>query len=243
MKKIQSLQGNPPQSHPRINGKEEKIQKAWGSARCWEPGAAARRARGAGARPGVPVGGPACLGGVRPPAPEACPPSGPARRSHCRMISSNACLCSRSRRLSSSEMWRFQRGKTAARRPDDMSRAAPARQRRRSERRLVAAARTMREPACAARPAAPAISSTQRPPPKPSGTDFRLLTEIALNRAGKPAFSSDVSRHAHAGVRRRLEALADDIIPIPEVSVAEMWPLGGVRDTLEVWSRGWGRKR
>ena len=80
------------------------------------------------------------------------------------------------RRVSSSEMWRFQRGKTAARRPDDMSRAAPAPQRRWSERRLAAAARTMREPAGAGRPAAPAISSTQRPPPKPSRTDFRLLT-------------------------------------------------------------------
>lgn len=101
----------------------------------------------------------------------------------------------------------------------------------------------MREPAGAGRPAAPAISSTQRPPPKPSRTDFRLLTEMALNRAGKPAFSSDVSRHAHAGVRRRLEALADDIISIPEVPVAEMWPLGGVRAALEAWSAGWGRKQ
>lgn len=54
------------------------------------------------------------------------PPRALACCSHCRMISSNACLCSRSRRLSSSAMWRFQRGKSAARRPDDMSNAAPA---------------------------------------------------------------------------------------------------------------------
>ncbi|CAI9152520.1 unnamed protein product [Rangifer tarandus platyrhynchus] len=101
----------------------------------------------------------------------------------------------------------------------------------------------MREPVGAGRPVAPAISSTQKPPPKPSRTDFRLLTEMALNRAGKPAFSSDVSRHAHAGVRRRLAALGDDIVPTPEVPVAEMWPLGGVRATLEAWSGGWGRKR
>lgn len=54
------------------------------------------------------------------------PPRALACCSHCRMISSNACLCSRSRRLSSSAMWRFQRGKSAARRPDDMPNAAPA---------------------------------------------------------------------------------------------------------------------
>lgn len=41
------------------------------------------------------------------------------------MISSKACLCSRSRRRSSSAMWRFQAGKAAARSPADMaSRAA-----------------------------------------------------------------------------------------------------------------------
>lgn len=76
------------------------------------------------------------------------------------MISSNACRCSRSRRLSSSEMWRFQRGKSAARRPDDMVHAARAPQSRRSERGLAAAARSMRRPADAGRRAAP-----RSPPP------------------------------------------------------------------------------
>lgn len=106
----------------------------------------------------VPRRRPACLcRPVGPPASGACPP---ARRSHCRMISSNACLCSRSRRLSSSEMWRFQRGKSAARRPDDMVHAARAPQRCRSERGLAAAARSMRRPAGAGRRAAP-----RSPPP------------------------------------------------------------------------------
>lgn len=116
--------------------------------------------RGASARPRGGAGDSAS--GSRPRALEAPARARARRRSHCRMISSNACLCSRSRRLSSSEMWRFQRGKSAARRPDAMSCAAPALQRRRSAQGLVAAARSMRRPACAGRPAAPEFTSRTR---------------------------------------------------------------------------------
>ena len=98
----------------------------------------------------------------------------------------------------------------------------------------------MRQPAGAGRPAAPGFRSTNRPPLMPSRTDFRLLTEMALDRARKPASSSDVLRHTHACVRRRLRALADDSIPGPEVPAAEMRPLGGARPTLEAWPCGVG---
>lgn len=175
------------------------------------------RRRGASEAPGVPGGaGGSALGSRWRPralAGPVCPPAParPARRSHCRMISSNACLCSRSRRLSSSEMWRFQRGKSAARRPDDMLRAARAPQHRGSERGLEAAARSMRRPAGAGWPAAPQLTSTNRPPPPPSGTVFRLLPEMASGRAGRPA-SPPTSYFARthvacAGVERSLMTL------------------------------------
>lgn len=104
----------------------------------------------------------------------------------------------------------------------------------------------MRQPAGAGGPAAPGFRSTNRPPPMQSRTDFRLLTEMASDRARKPASSSDVLRHTHAHVRRRLRALPDDSIPRPEVPAAQMRPLGGVRATLEARPCGVGggeRKR
>lgn len=178
------------------------------------------------------------VGGVRgsgyqPPVLAGAPRApGTARRLHCRMISSNACLCSRSRRLSSSEMWRFQRGKSAARRPDDILRAARAPQYRRSERGLAAAARNMRRPAGAGRPAAPQLTSTHRPPPTPSGTVFRLLPEMVLTRAGRPAFSPDDLLHTHTRDLRRRRAPVNDALPRPEALRAERRPLGGVGASL-----------
>lgn len=163
----------------------------------------------------------------------------PARLLHCRMISSNACLCSRSRRLSSSEMWRFQRGKSAARRPDDILHAGRAPQHRQSERGLAAATRSMRRPAGAGRPAAPQLTSTHRPPPTPSGTVFRLLTEMVLARAGSPAPSPDVLPHTHARCLRRRRALVNDVLPSPEALRAERRPLGGVGALLVARSCGW----
>lgn len=177
-----------------------------------------------GARRSLPAGAARAL------AEPVCPPAPgrPARRSHCRMISSNACLCSRSRRLSSSEMWRFQRGKSAARRPDDMLRAARAPQHRRSEQGLEAAARSMRRPASAGWPAAPQLTSTNRPPPPPAGTVFRLPPEMALGRAGRPASPPDVLLRTHARGLRRRRALVNDALPRPEAVLAERRPLGGV---------------
>lgn len=164
--------------------------------------------------------------------PSAHPLPGTARRLHCRMISSNACLCSRSRRLSSSEMWRFQRGKSAARRPDDILRAVRAPHYRRYERGLAAADRNMRRPGGAGRPAAPQLTSTHRPPPTPSGTVFRLLPEMVLTRAGRPASSPDVLRHTHTRDLRRRRALVNDALPRPEALRAERRPLGGVGTSL-----------
>lgn len=139
-----------------------------------------------GTRPQVPADAPHASAGPARPA-----PSPHRRRSHCRMISSNACLCSRSRRLSCSEMWRFQRGKSAARRPDDMSLAAPAPQRHQCERGLTAAACSMRQPAEAGMPAIPELTSTHWPYPRPSGTVFRLMPEMIFERAGRPSPSPE----------------------------------------------------
>lgn len=65
----------------------------------------------------------------------------------------------------------------------------PAPQRRGSERGLAAAARSMRRPAGAGRRAGAPLTYSSRPPPPPPGTVFRLLSEMVLARAGRPASS------------------------------------------------------
>ena len=123
------------------------------------------------------------------------------------MISSNACLCSRSRRLSSSEMWRFQRGKSAARRPDDISRAvAPAPQRRQCERGLAAAARGMGRLAGAGRPAArsslPHTGRPERRPGRSSGSCRKWFESGPEDPPPHPTPYATRTREADGGARR-----------------------------------------